>query len=110
MAFEFPFEKSAMRGEVPDDLNLIDAGACHKLAAIYREWRNTKDEHIEATRKARMAKESLRRDWEFARKREERQTRLWKETEIAAERCRKNPTTENALALCNAIAGIGGDH
>lgn len=103
--FEFPFERAAMRGEVPADLDLIDAGACYRLVEIYKAF-YAAGKTDEARRRARMEKEALRRDWEFSRKLDAQRIRIWKETERLRAAIRKNPTKENAIALCDAIVGI----
>lgn len=43
----------------------------------------------------------------FDKKLTDHHVRILKETELACSECRKNPTPENAIRLCNIIDGIG---
>lgn len=105
MAFEFPFERAAMCGEIPAGLDLIDTGACHRLAGIYKKMHDA-GKTDSALHKARLEKEALRRDWEFERKGAAQIAQIWKETELAVSACRRNPTVENAIHLCDALHGL----
>lgn len=107
--FEFPFERDAMQGKIPPGLSLLDTGACFRLAEIYRQFREAPPEQKEeAKRRAKMEKDKLRQEWEFECKLMEHHVRMWKETELLRAKCRKDPTPENVLALCDAIVGNKG--
>lgn len=106
----WPWERMAMRGEaVPDGLDLADQMAYTCLRNIYYLYR----ERAITREKAAAEKRLLRREWEKARESmqfAERSGRyhvdLLQRTEAARTACRKNPTPENALALCNTLDGI----
>lgn len=99
-----------MRGEtMPDGLDLADQMAYTCLRQIYYLYR----ERAITREKAAAEKRLLRREWEKAReamKFAERSGRyhvdLLQRTEAARTACRKNPTTENALRLCDSLDGI----
>lgn len=105
MKYEFPFEAAAMRGEVPDDLPLIDAGACFRLVQIYKRVYAAGNTD-EARRRGQMEKESLWKTWTFDKRLLKLRTAVIAATEILRSKVRKNPVSENALALCDAIDGI----
>lgn len=105
MPYEFPFERAAMRGEVPEGLDLLQTGACHKLVEIYKRF-YAAGRTDEAKRRAQMEKAELVKDYKFDAKLTRHRAATIKATEIAASNCRKNPTRENALALCEAIDGV----
>lgn len=105
MKYEFLFEAAAMRGEIPDDLPLIDAGACFRLVQIYRRVYDAGNTD-EARRRGQMDKEKLYKTWQFDKKLVKLQTAVITATEILRSKVRKNPTPENALTLVDAIDGI----
>lgn len=105
MKYEFPFEAAAMRGEVPDDLPLIDAGACFRLVQIYKRVYDAGNTD-EARRRGQMEKERLYKSWEFDKKLLKLRTAVITATEILRSKVCKNPTPENALTLVDAIDGI----
>lgn len=41
--YRFLFDGAAARGEIPADMNIIDAGACVKLSQIYEEYKSAQD-------------------------------------------------------------------
>lgn len=110
MAFEFPFERDARNNNIPPGLSLLDTGACVRLGEIYRRYRQSpEDQREEANRRAKIEKDELRREWEFQRKGAVQIAGIWKNTEAAVNACRKNPTAENAIRLCNALHGLRND-
>lgn len=103
--FTFPFEAAAMRGEVPDDLPLIDTGACLRLVQIYRRV-TAAGNTPEARARGEREKQALRVSWEFDKRLCRLRTAVITATEILRSKTRKEPTPENASALCNAIDGL----
>lgn len=103
--FTFPFEAAAMRGEVPDDLPLIDTGACFRLVQIYRHVTDAGNTS-EARQRGEREKQALRVLWEFDKRLCRLRTAVITATEILRSKTRKEPTPENASALCDAIDGI----
>lgn len=102
-SFRFPFEDDAKHNRYPKAItDLIDIGAWARLAEIYKEHETSKDAN-----KSRLDKESLRKVWQFQRGQATKWARIWKETELAASACRKDPTPENALRLCDVLVGLG---
>jgi len=109
----FPWEQGAMHGaELPDGLSLPDQMAYTTLRNIYwlhRERRLSREQ-------AAVEKNKLRREWEkavasekFDRELTERHVRQIKAQEAAVCVCRKSPTPENALRLCDVVDGLGVD-
>lgn len=107
MSYEFPFEHAAMRGEVPEGLDLRQTGACHKLVEIYRRF-YAAGRTDEAKRRARIEKAKLVEAYQFEEKLIGHHVAVTKATERLRAQVRKNPTPENALALCDALNGIIG--
>ncbi len=108
--FSFLWEKAAMRGEeLPDGLSLPDQMAYTALRNTYRAYY---DKAI--SRDAAAAeKQRIRLAWERAVSRAAFDQRLTtyhvkviRETEAAKNAFRKNPTSANALRLCNAMDGL----
>lgn len=99
-----------MHGEdMPDGLTLADQMAYTALRNIYWSYR---EKHM-SREQARMEKQKLRREWEkakeaeaFDRKLTEYHVRQIKAQQAAMCACRKDPTPENALRLCNVIDGL----
>lgn len=97
--------------ELPDGLSLPDQMAYTALRNIYwshRERRLSREQ-------AAFEKNKLRRAWEKAKSaeafdRELTERHVWqiKAQEAAVCACRKNPTPENALRLCDVVDGLGG--
>lgn len=108
--WDFPFEREAAQNlPPPEGLSLADLMAYSGLRNIYRAFRAG---DISRDR-AREEKRQLRREWEKAKEAEalERKlldyhVRLIRGTELAIIRCRKDPTAENALYLCNVLDGF----
>lgn len=107
----FPWEQEARRGaDMPEGLPLADMMAYTALRSIYRDFREKRMARDQAAQEKRL----LRREWEKAREAEsfERKltahhVRVIRAVEQAACDCRKEPTPENALRLCDVIDGIG---
>ena len=106
----FPWEQGAMHGEdMPDGLPLADQMAYTALRNIYWSYR----EKRMSREQARTEKQKLHREWEkakdaeiFDKKLTEYHVRQIKAQEAAVCICRKNPTAENALQLCDVIDGL----
>lgn len=107
---EFPFEQEARRGIAsPGGSSLTDLMAYSALRNIYRAFHTGDIGRDRAGEEKRL----LRRSWEQAKEAEafERKlcayhTRLIRAMERAVCRCRKEPTEENALYLCDVLDGI----
>lgn len=100
---------TAAQNILPPDLSLSDQMAYSALRNIYRAF------HAGSIDRERAGEEKrrLRGAWEQAREAEalERKlldyhVRLIRGTELAIIRCRKDPTAENALYLCNVLDGF----
>lgn len=108
--WDFPFEREAAQNLPPQErLGLPDRMAYSALRNIYRAF-STGD--ISRDR-AGEEKRRLRRTWEQAKEAEalERRlldyhVRLVRGVEQAVTRCRKEPTAENALYLCDVLDGF----
>lgn len=108
----FPWEKDARRGSgMPEGLSLADMMAFTTLRNIYGAYREKRLDREQATREKRL----LRREWEKAREAQafsdkltDHHVRLIRAVERAVCACRKDPTPENAVRLCDAIDGMGG--
>ena len=106
----FPWEQAAQRGaEPPDGLPLADMMAYTALRNIYGAYREKRVDREQASREKRR----LRREWEkakeaeaFAGKLAAHHTRLIRAVERAVCDCRKEPTPENAVRLCDVIDGF----
>lgn len=105
LRFEFPFERAAMRGEMPENDTLLNTGGCWKLGQIYREF-NAADRTPEARQHCQRKKAELRREWEFDARLTAHHAAVTKATEILKAKVRKNPTPENAILLCDALDGL----
>ncbi len=106
----FPWEQAAQRGEdMPDGLGLPDQMAYAAMRSIYwdfHEKRMGRDRAGEEKQRLRRAWEQARESEAFERKLCAYHTRLIRCVERAACRCRKEPTAENALYLCDVLDGI----
>lgn len=108
--FEFPWERQAQRGDLmPDGLSLPDQMAYPAMRNIYLSFQEKRISQKQAAQEKCL----LRREWEEAKKAEafekklsDHHVRLWRAVERAACACRKNPTKENAVRLCDAVDGI----
>lgn len=106
----FPWEQEARRGaDMPGGLKLADMMAYTALRSIYRDFREKRMDREQAGRE----KQLLRRSWEKAKEAESfsdkltaHHVRLIRAVEQAVCACRKDPTPENAIRLCDAIDGV----
>ncbi len=107
---EFPFEQEARRGlPAPDSLSLADRMAYIALRGIYQQFYVGQINQEQAG----MEKQQLWQEWTraketeaFERKLQDYHVRLIRGAELAIIRCRKDPTAENALYLCNVLDGF----
>lgn len=108
--FTFPWEKAAMHGEeLPEGLSLPDQMAYTCLRNIYFLYYNkttSRDQAAAEKQRVRVQWERAASAAEFERKLSVHHARVIRETEAAKTACRKDPTAENALRLCNAIDGL----
>lgn len=108
--FTFPWEKAAMHGEeLPEGLSLPDQMAYTCLRNIYFLYYNktiSQDQAAAEKQRIRVQWERAASAAEFERKLSEHHARVIRETETVKTACRKDPTAENALRLCNAIDGL----
>lgn len=108
----FPWEREARHGAgMPEDLSLADMMAFTTLRNIYGAYREKRVDRDTASRE----KFFMRREWEkakeaeaFDRKLTDHHVQLIRAVEQAACACRKDPTPENALRLCDVIDGLEG--
>ncbi len=106
----FPWEWEAMGGRmVPEGLSLADRMAYSALRSVYYDFHEKRIDREQAAKEKRL----LRREWEkakeaeaFERKLAEYHVRLIRAAERAVCACRKEPTPENAVRLCNVIDGL----
>lgn len=95
--------------EMPDGLGLPDQMAYTSLRQIYYLYRSK----VLSREQAAAEKRRLRREWEkavslFAAEDKlcRYHSRLLRDTEAAKTACRKYPTPENAMRLCNVLDGL----
>lgn len=106
----FPWEQDAQReSDMPEGMALADMMAFTALRNIYGAYHDKRLEREQATREKRL----LRREWEkakeaeaFDRKLTDHHVRLIRAVERAVCACRKDPTPENAIRLCDVIDGL----
>lgn len=112
-SWTFPWEDQARGGmDMPEGLPLADQMAYTTLRNIYGAYREKRLSREHASREKRL----LRRKWEqvkeaeaFERKLMDHHARLIRLVERAACACRKEPTPENAVRLCDAVDGLEPD-
>ncbi len=110
--WDFPFEREAAQNLPPPDLSLAslaDQMAYSALRNIYQAFQAGSIDR----KRAGEEKRRLRRAWEQAKEAEalekrllDYHVRLIRGAELAIIRCRKDPTAENALYLCNVLDGF----
>ncbi len=107
--WDFPFEREAAQNILPPDLSLSDQMAYSALRNIYQAFQAGSIDRERAGEEKRR----LRRAWEQAKEAEalekrllDYHVRLIRGAELAIIRCRKDPTAENALYLCNVLDGF----
>lgn len=106
----FPYEQLAMNDEpMPEGLDLVDQMAFQTLRGIYHALKKGTIERPVAYREKMELVKTYRTNkgrielWQRCIASHTKQVRA---TENAKAACRKNPTPENALRLCDAIDGI----
>lgn len=109
--FQFPWEREAMRGEgLPDGLDLSDQMAYTSLRHtyfLYQQKAISRDQAAAEKQKIRSTWQTAKGHLELCRRINEHYAKVYRCTEQTKTACRKKPTAENAIALCNAIDGIG---
>lgn len=108
--FEWPWERAAMHGdEMPEDLSLPDQAAFTAMRNIYSAYRDKKLNREQASREKKLIRyqyESDKQSFEFTSSWAQRYAALMRDSELARTACRKNPTSENALLLCDVLDGL----
>ena len=111
-AFEFPWERMAMNNlEMPDGLPLQDQMAYTAMRNIYYSFRHgviTRDAAAAEKLKIRSRYDNMVSEWARWGDLAKYHCKLRKDIEAAATTCRKDPTPEHGMALCNAIDGLEG--
>ena len=95
--------------ELPDGLSLPDQMAYTCLRNIYFLYYNktiSRDQAAAEKQRVRVQWERAASAAEFERKLSVHHARVIRETEAAKTACRKDPTAENALRLCNVMDGL----
>lgn len=108
--FSFPWEREAMRGdEMPDGLPLPDQMAYTAIRNVYDAFHKkilSRDMAAAEKRRIRREYEQAQGAWEFWDKVAKHHVMILKNTEPAKIACRKDPTPENALWLCDVLDGL----
>lgn len=109
-AFDFPWEREAMRGEeMPEGLSLPDQMAYTTLRNVYQAYYSKVISRDAATiEKGRLKYQYDRavRKMNFDRKLSAHHVRITKATEAAKSAFRKTPSIEAGLRLCQVMDGI----
>lgn len=115
---EFPWERDIIKSirsgseiEIPDNMPLYEEAAFSAMVFVYRLYYNnmvTRDSAASQKQRIYRKYDDAKKQQEFSDRLAEFRARILKETEDAATKCRKDPTPENAIALCDAIHGITG--
>lgn len=95
--------------ELPEGLSLPDQMAYTCLRNIYSLYYKktiSRDRAAAEKQRVRVQWEKATGAMEFDKKLAAHQAKVIRDTEAAKTACRKNPTPENALRLCNAIDGL----
>lgn len=108
--YAFPWEREAMRGaEMPDGLPMHDQMAYISLRTLYHDYHEKRLDRAAASAEKRRifgAWDQAKRTAEFERKLASFRARVCKDTERAEAAVRRNPSPENAIRLCNVLAGL----
>ena len=108
--FAFSWERQAMRGEpMPDGLSLVDQMAYTAMRNIYKAYRSkylSREQAAAEKQKVRLTYVRAVEREKFQNKITEYHVRLIKASEGAKCACRKNPSPENAIWLCDVMDGI----
>lgn len=98
---------------MPEGLPLPDQMAFTAMRNIYDAYRKkiiTKDMAAAERRRLRRTYTVARETLEFQDKLADHRARQLRDTEAAKTACRKDPTPENALRLCNVLDGLEVSH
>lgn len=106
----FPWERAALRGEpLPEGLPAEEQSAYLALRQVYRDYDSGVLSQAEAAgekgRIVRQAREAGKRRV-FGERLAARRWQVLRETEAAKTACRKHPSPENALRLCDVMDGL----
>jgi len=108
--FQFPWERAAMNGdEMPDGLSLPAQMAYTTLRNIYDVYYRkslSREAAAAEKRKLRRQYEMAMESLSFQDKLTDHHVRVIRATEMVKAACRKNPTPENALRLCDVLDGL----
>lgn len=94
---------------MPDGLALPDQMAFTALRNIYDAYNKkiiSRDMAAAEKKRIRRVWTVARERWEFSDKLTDHRARILRGTEAAKTACRKEPTPENALRLCDVIDGL----
>lgn len=95
--------------EMPGGLPLPDQMAYTTLRNIYRAYHDkTISRDMAAAEKQRLRREyeQMSEVWAFQGRLADHHSRILRDTEAAKTACRKSPTPENAVRLCNVLDGL----
>ncbi len=99
-----------MRGdEMPDGLPLPDQMAYTSMRNIYWAYHNKIiNRDMAAAEKCRIRREyeQMSESWAFWGRLADHHARILRDTEAAKTVCRKSPTPENSILLCDVLDGI----
>lgn len=99
-----------MRGEsMPDGLSLADQMAYTALRNIYKAYQNkylSREQAAAEKQQVRLNYARMMEREKFQNELMEYHVRLTKATEGAKCACRKNPSPENAVLLCDVMDGV----
>lgn len=96
--------------ELPDGLSLPDQMAYTCLRHIYAMYYSktiSRDRAAAEKQRVRRAWQSMSEQIDYESKLALQRAQILRDTETAKTDCRKDPSPENALRLCNALDGIG---
>ena len=106
----FEFERIAMSGgDMPDGLDLAEQMAFTSLRHIYFLYRQkvlSRSKASEEKMKIWWALDEFKKRDSFEKEICSARVEIIKRTEFAKAQCRKNPTEENAIRLCNVLDGL----
>ena len=106
----FPWERAAMRGEpLPEGLPPEEQHAYLSLRQVYRDYcGKVLSREAAAGEKRRIARQAQAAGKRrvFADRLTEHHWRVTRDTEAAKAACRKDPSPENALRLCDVLDGL----
>lgn len=109
-AYAWSWEPLAMKGEpMPEGLDLPNQMAYTAMRSLYWAFHDGKISRERAAAEKKLIRLEFERcegDWAFWAKLAVRQARYFKGTELAGTACRKDPTPENALRLCDVLVGL----